>query len=254
MTSLDRRLRDLRGSRRALVPYFVGGLTKDWSQYVHGAILAGADAVEVGVPFSDPMMDGPVIQEGALRALRAGATLESICHEVATSAFDAPIVIMTYYNVLHHFGLARAAELLASSGISGVIVPDLALEESDAWRDVATPVDVATILMVAPSTPVARVRRLGAASQGFVYAAARMAVTGRASDVGDAERVVSAIRATTDLATYVGIGITTPEQARDAAQFSDGVIVGSAIVQQILNGADTTAIEAQISSFRRALD
>ncbi len=254
MTTLDERLRELRRARRALVPYFVGGLTTDWSQYVHGAILAGADVIEVGVPFSDPMMDGPVIQDGSLRALRAGATLESICHELAAANFDVPIVLMTYFNVLHHFGLERAAALLAASGVAGVIVPDLALEESGDWREVATAADVATVLMVAPSTPPERVHLIGAASQGFVYAAARMAVTGRATDVGEAERVVRAIRLATDLPTYVGIGITTPEQAGHAARLSDGVIVGSAIVQQILDGADASAIESLIGKFRHALD
>ncbi len=241
-------------TRRALVPYFVGGLTTAWTQHVHAAILAGADVVEIGVPFSDPMMDGPVIQEAAMRALGWGATLESICYEIDQSNFEVPVVVMTYFNILHHFGLERAATLLSDSGVAGVIVPDLALEESAPWRHAASAADVATILMVAPSTPPERVVRLSRASQGFVYAAARMAVTGRASDVGDAARVVGTVRSATDTATYVGIGISTPEQAAEAAGLSDGVIVGSALVQQILGGAGTAEIERFVSVFRRALD
>ncbi len=254
MTSLDARLRELRTRRKALVPYFIGGLTSDWTTYVSAAILAGADVVEVGVPFSDPMMDGPVIQEGALRALRNEVTLESICHELAVAAFEVPIVVMTYYNVLHHFGLERSAELLAASGVAGVIVPDLAIEEASAWREVATAADVATVLMVAPSSPIDRVARIGGLAQGFVYAAARMAVTGRAADVGEAARVVASVRSVCDTPTYVGIGITTPEHASDAAAFSDGVIVGSALVQRILDGASAKDLEDSISSFRLALD
>lgn len=254
MTSLDSRLRELRSKRKALVPYFIGGLTSDWTTHVSAAIHAGADVIEVGVPFSDPMMDGPVIQEGALRALGNDVTLESICHELSVAAFEVPIVVMTYYNVLHHFGLERSAELLAASGVTGVIVPDLAIEESTPWRAVATAADVATVLMVAPSSPIDRVRRIGELAQGFVYAAARMAVTGRAADVGDAKRVVDSIRASCDTPAYVGIGITTPDQASDAARLSDGVIVGSALVQRILDGASAHDLERAISPFRRALD
>lgn len=254
MTTLDARLRDVRTRRKALVPYFIGGLTADWTTYVSAAILAGADVIEVGVPFSDPMMDGPVIQAGALRALANDVTLESICHDVSVASFEVPVVVMTYYNVLHHFGLARSAELLAASGVAGVIVPDLAIEELTPWREVAMAADVATVLMVAPSSPIDRVRRIGALTQGFVYAAARMAVTGRAADVGDAERVVTSIRTVCDTPTYVGIGITTPDQASDAAAFGDGVIVGSALVQQILDGACAQDIEGSISTFREALD
>ncbi len=254
MTTLDQRLREVRGGQKALVPYFIGGLTPDWTNYVAAAIHAGADVIEVGVPFSDPMMDGPVIQEGALRALRANATLESICHEVSVAAFDVPVVIMTYFNVLHHFGLARSADLLATSGVAGVIVPDLALEELEPWREHASASDVATILMVAPSSPVDRVQRIGELADGFVYAAARMAVTGRSNDVGDARRVVEMVRAATTTPAYVGIGITTPDQARDAAALSDGVIVGSALVQRILDGETASDVESAVRSFRRALD
>ena len=254
MTSLDTRLRDLRTRRKALVPYFIGGLTEDWTTYVSASILAGADVIEVGVPFSDPMMDGPVIQAGALRALGNAATLESICHELSVASLEVPIVLMTYYNVLHHFGLERSAELLAQSGVAGVIVPDLAIEELTPWRDVATAADVASVLMVAPSSPDERVRRIGELSQGFVYAAARMAVTGRAADVGDASRVVGAVRAACDTPAYVGIGITTAEHAREAATIGDGVIVGSALVQRILDGASAQELEGAISTFRRALD
>jgi tryptophan synthase alpha chain len=253
--SLEAQLRSVRDSgRKALVPYFVAGLTPDWVHYVEAAVLAGADAIEVGVPFSDPMIDGVVIQEAALRALEAGTTLESLCVDLASISATVPLVAMTYYNIFHHFGLKRSAGQLQASGIIGAIVPDLSLEEAGPWRAACDEHDVATIFLVAPSTPPERVASITNAGEGFVYAQARMAVTGQAADIGDARRVVQSVRDVSDVPTYVGIGIATPEQARDAALDSDGVIVGSALVRQILDGASVHEVETFIASFRRALD
>ncbi|MGD0054663.1 MAG: tryptophan synthase subunit alpha [Acidimicrobiales bacterium] len=247
-----RRVRD--GGRKALVPYFVAGLTPDWVRYVEAAVHAGADAVEIGVPFSDPMMDGVVIQEGALHALEAGTTLDSLCSDLASLSATVPLVAMTYYNIVHHYGLERCAGKLHESGIGGAIVPDLSLEEADPWRGACAERDVATIFLVAPSTPPQRVARVAGASEGFVYAQARMAVTGEAADIGQAQRVVAAVRDVCDIPTYVGIGITTPEQAREAARDSDGVIIGSAIVRRILDGASVEEVERFVAAFRDALD
>ena len=255
MKSLERHLRALRETGvKALVPYFMAGVTTDWVRHVEAAVAGGASAVEIGVPFSDPMMDGVVIQEAGLRSLANGTTLDSLCAEVAGLTLDVPLVAMSYYNVFHHYGLAASARRLADSGFDGAIVPDLAPEEAEPWRDACHSVDVTTVFLVAPSTPSERVTRIAAMSEGFVYAAARMAVTGRASDLGAAPRVVAAVRRATDLPTYVGIGITTPEQAREAAQVADGVIVGSALVRTILDGASPADTEELVNSFRRALN
>ena len=232
----------------------MGGASPDWVRHVEAAVHAGVDVVEIGVPFSDPMIDGVVIQEAGLRALRAGTTFDSICTDLADRQFSVPMVAMTYFNVFHHYGIERAAGKLHASGFEGVIVPDLALEEADEWRVACEANDVATIFLVAPSTPESRVQRVAAASQGFAYAAARMAVTGRASGAGDSDRVVAAIRSVSTIPTYVGIGVTTPEQARDAARRSDGVIVGSALVQLLLEGAEPSEVEAFVASFRTAID
>lgn len=255
MKSLETQLRALRDAgRKALVTYFVAGLTPDWVQHVEAAVHAGADVVEVGIPFSDPMMDGVVIQEAAFRALQAGTTLDSVCADLATLSASVPLVAMTYYNIFHHYGLERSAGKLRASGIGGAIVPDLSLEESDEWRVACEANDVATVFLVAPSTSPERVARLVSASEGFVYASARMGVTGRSADGGDSRRVVEMVRAVSDTPTYVGIGITTPEQAHDASLQGDGVIVGSALVKIILDGGGTAEIEEFVSSFRRALD
>ena len=255
MRSLETRLRALRAEgRKVLVPYFVAGLTPDWVRYVEAAIHAGADAVEIGIPFSDPMIDGVVIQEAALRALAAGTTIDSICTDLASLSSSAPLVAMTYYNLLLHYGLERVAGKLSDAGISGAIVPDLSLEESSEWASACDDHDVATIFLFAPSTESERAQRLTKATKGFAYASARMAVTGEAADIGDARRVVARIRESSDVPTYVGIGIATPAMASEAAAVSDGVIVGSALVRIILDGASTGDVEAFVASFRRAID
>ena len=255
MKSLELRLRDVRATgRKALVPYFMAGATPDWVRHVEAAVHAGADAVEIGIPFSDPMMDGVVIQEAAIRALAGGTTLDSIGRDLSSMAPSVPLIAMTYFNIIHHYGLERAAGKFESIHVQGAIVPDLALEESDAWSSACEDHDVATIFLVAPSSGVARVKRLAQRTEGFAYASARMAVTGQAADIGEAQRVVDAIRECSDVPTYVGIGITTPQQAHDVAAVSDGVIVGSALVKIILDGGGTAAVESFVASFRRAID
>ncbi len=255
MKSLEITLRAARDAgTKALVAYFMAGATPDWTRHVAAAVHGGATAVEIGIPFSDPMMDGVVIQRAAEVALAAGTTLDSICAELAGADLGAPLVAMTYFNIFHHHGLVRSAGLLSTAGISGAIVPDLTIEESGEWRRVCDDNDIATVFLVAPSTTPERFARLASATEGFCYASARMAVTGRAQGDGDASRVVASVRACSDVPTFVGIGITTPEQARDAAAFSDGVIVGSALVDTILHGATPADTEEFIASFRRAID
>jgi len=253
--SLEATLRSVRASdRKALVPYFVAGATPEWTRHVEAAVLGGADAIEIGIPFSDPMMDGVVIQEAGLRALERGTTFESICQELDSLEGEIPLIAMTYYNIFLHYGLRRTAGRLREAGVSGAIVPDLSLEESEEWRSACDDSDVATIFLVAPSTPPSRMREVAAVSQGFIYASARMAVTGAASDQGEGQRVVTELRQVTDIPLYVGIGVSTPAQAQETAQFSDGVIVGSALVKIILDGATAADVETFIRSFRNALD
>ena len=255
MKSLEVTLRGLRESgRKALVPYFVGGLTPDWVQHVEAAVHAGADLVEIGIPFSDPMIDGVVIQEAGARALEAGATLDSICSDLANLSTTVPLVAMTYFNIFHHYGLERSAGKLDASGFRGAIVPDLSLEEADVWREVCARHDVANVFLVAPSTPLERMERLTKATEGFCYASARMAVTGKSEEVGEGARVVKDVRSVSDVPTFIGIGIGTPDQARAAAKESDGVIVGSALVKVILDGGGAAEVESFVGQFRSAID
>jgi tryptophan synthase alpha chain len=253
--SLEVTLRAQReNGRKALVPYFVAGATTDWVRHVEAAALGGADAIEIGIPFSDPMMDGVVIQQAGLRALEAGTTFESIGRDLASIDTDVPLIAMTYYNIFLHYGLARSAGRLHEFGLSGAIVPDLSLEESDEWTQSCAEHDIATIFLVAPSTPVDRINDVAKRSEGFLYASARMAVTGASSDEGEGARVVANVRDASDIPVYVGIGITTPDQAAAMAQVSDGVIVGSALVRAILDGASAHDVESFVRSFRDAID
>jgi tryptophan synthase alpha chain len=255
MKTLERDLRAARAAgRKLLVPYFMGGLTADWTEHVAAAVLAGADAVEIGIPFSDPMMDGPVIQEAALRTLDRHVTLDSLCEDLTRLDASVPLIAMTYYNIVLHYGLERCAGKFRASGISGAIIPDLALEETGPWAAACDESDVATVLLVAPSTPPERVAQLGVRTEGFAYASARMAVTGKATGGGDGERVVRAIRRTSDVPALIGIGIATADQANEAAAVSDGVIVGSALVRVILDGGGVNEIETFIRDFRAAID
>ncbi len=253
MTELEARLRALRPRHRAFVPYLMAGASPRWLDHLDALVAAGADAIEVGLPFSDPMMDGPVIQEAALRARAAGTTLETVAHALGARDLGVPLIAMTYYNVLYHLGLERAATVLSAAGIGGAIVPDLPLEELAPWHEASAAAGLATVLLVAPSTPRERAAQLARASEGFVYATARMAVTGRSEEAGDAPRVVAAVRAAVDTPVYVGIGISTPAQAAAAVQFADGAIVGSTLVAQVLADDDPASLEIAASTFRAAI-
>jgi tryptophan synthase alpha chain len=255
-TSLEATLRAKRQSgAKLLVPYLMGGMSDDWVEVLDALAAAGADAVEVGLPFSDPMMDGPVIQEADVRALARKTSPQSVLDEVHSAGIELPIVVMTYYNLVFRAGHRRFARSLAVSGVEAALVPDLSLEELDPWAEEAEAAGVETVLMVAPSSPPARVRAICARARGFVYAVARMGVTGEREDVGDqVDRLVERIQAETDLPVLVGIGISTPEQAAVACRRADGVIIGSALVRRLLDGGGPEAARAFITSVRRALD
>lgn len=255
MKPLEHALREVRRKgRKALVPYVMGGMSPNWTEYVHAAIAAGADAVEIGIPFSDPLMDGVVIQEAGHVALMGGATFASVCHELSKESFGVPLIAMTYYNLIHHAGEQRAAGQLGAAGVIGCILPDLPLEESSSWRTHCDEAAIANVLMVAPSTPVQRLSTIAATAEGFCYASARMAVTGASNDTGDGGRVAAAVRAASDIPVFIGIGITTPAQAQVVVTQSDGAIVGSALIEKILKGATPGAVQEFLEEFRSAID
>ncbi|HXY27255.1 MAG TPA: tryptophan synthase subunit alpha [Acidimicrobiales bacterium] len=256
MPDLEEELRARRGrGRKLLIPYLMGGMTDDWSETLAAVVAAGADAVEVGIPFSDPMMDGPVVQEAALRALRRSTVPDAVIDGIARAEVPVPVAVMTYYNLVFRAGHRRMARSLAAAGVTGAIIADLPIEEIGPWAAEADAAGVDTVLLVAPSSPPERVARICARARGFVYAVARMGVTGERAEVGsDATKVVERIRACTDTPVCVGVGVSTPEQAAEMCQVADGVVVGSALVRRLLEGAGPEGAAAFVRSLREAID
>ena len=241
--------------RKLLVPYITGGLGEDWLDVVRACAAAGADAVEVGIPFSDPVMDGPTIQAASEEALRQGTTLDAILDGLADVDADVPLVAMTYVNLVFHKGYERFAAEAVRSGVSGVILPDLPLEELGEWEPSALAAGLQTVMLASPLTPDERLARLCARSKGYVYGVNLLGVTGERASVTDTAVVLAKrLKATTDLPVIMGFGISTPAQAADLAQHADGVIVGSALMRLRLDGASPERIGEEIAALRAALD
>ena len=197
----------------------------------------GCDVVEVGLPYTDPLMDGPVIQSAATHALAGGVHTADVFRVVrAVTDAGGVAVVMTYWNPVLRYGIRRFAEELKAAGGAGLITPDLVPDEADEWIAVADELGLAKIFLVAPSSTPARVAATTANCSGFVYAASVMGVTGARTSVGDAAKgLVERTKAATDLPVCVGLGVSTAEQAREIGRYADGVIVGSALVKTLLD-------------------
>jgi tryptophan synthase alpha chain len=249
-------LRAARASgRKLLVTYVTGGLGADWVDALRATVDAGADLVEVGVPFSDPVMDGPTIQEASVQALAAGATPGAILAALRPLEIPVPLVAMTYYNLVFRAGHARFARLLIDGGVRGAIVPDLPLGESGGWEEEAAAAGVETVLLAAPVTPDDRLAELCRRSHGFVYGVNLMGVTGeRASLAHSAAVLAKRLKAVTDKPVVMGFGISTPDQAVAAAAEADGVVVASALMRLILEGRGIAALSDAVATLRAALD
>jgi tryptophan synthase alpha chain len=203
------------------------------------AVEGGADVVEIGVPYSDPGMDGPVIQQAVDVAVRAGVGMPHVLRAVAAvAAAGAVPVVMSYWNPVERYGVERFATDLAAAGGAGAITPDLIPDEAGEWLAAADRSGLDRVFLVAPSSTDARLRSTTHACRGFVYAASTMGVTGTRATVSDAaEKLVARTRAAApDLAVCVGLGVSDAAQAAEVAGFADGVIVGSAYVRQLLDG------------------
>jgi tryptophan synthase alpha chain len=242
--------------RKLLVPYLTGGLTDDWLDVLRAVADAGADAIEIGIPFSDPAMDGPTIQEASTIALGRGVTPVSILDELRGVDAGVPLVAMTYYNLVARNGEARFAGMLSSSGVCAAIVPDIPLEESSSWEEVAAANGVETVLLVAPVTPEDRLARIVERSHGFVYAVSRMGTTGERAELSvSAPMTAKRVKAITDKPVLIGFGISTPAQAVEACTEADGVVVASALLRRLIDvGGGPEAAAAFIKPFRDALD
>ncbi len=236
------------------MPYLTGGLG-EWTRMIEAVAQAGADGLEVGIPFSDPVMDGPVIQESSERALAQGATPASILDALARVDVGVPLAVMTYVNLVYRFGWERFAQNLVSAGVSAAILPDLPLEEASEWTAAADAAGVETVMLAAPTTPDERLARIVERSHGFVYAVGLLGVTGERDALAASASVIAGrVKQLTDRPVLVGVGISTPQQAVEVCQVADGVVVGSAIVRRALETGSPEAVADLVGTFRTALD
>jgi tryptophan synthase alpha chain len=243
--------------RAALVGYLPAGFPT-----VQGAIegaramaAAGADVIEIGLPYSDPLMDGPVIADAVHQALTAGTKVADVLRTVdAVAATGVPVLVMTYWNPVDRYGVRAFARDLAAAGGSGLITPDLSPEEAGPWLEASDEFGLDRVFLAAPSSTDQRISTITAACRGFVYAASLMGITGTRDAVsGQAAGLVRRIRPHTGLPVAVGLGVSNGAQAAQVAAFADGVIVGSAFVRRLLDTADPAAATSAVTELTAEL-
>jgi tryptophan synthase alpha chain len=241
--------------RKLLVPYVTGGYGTDWAEVVRAVADAGADAIEIGIPFSDPVMDGPVIQEASEKALADGATPVTVLDELRGIDAGVPLAVMTYYNLAFHMGHERFASSLAEAGVAAAILPDLPLEEVGPWATAADAAGVETVLLAAPTAPDDRLPAVVARARGFVYAVGLLGVTGERDALAASSLVIARrLKAITDKPVLVGVGVSTAQQAVEVSEVADGVVIGSALMRRVLEGQGPAGAGAFIAEVRAALD
>ena len=247
-----------RGGRGGFIPFITAGdpdiATTELLLIELAA--AGADIIELGVPFSDPVADGEVIQRASERALRNGVTLRDAlaCAARAKQRIDVPIVLFSYFNPLLKFGEQKLAKEAKQAGVDGVLVTDLIPEEAQSWTETLVQFDLDPIFLVAPTTSDERLARIAQHASGFIYAVSRAGVTGARDEMSrDAEALVKRVRSVSDLPVAVGFGISTAEQVREVWRFADAAVIGSAIVSQIEKLGDSPDLVKRVADFARSL-
>jgi len=257
-TSIEAHLRARRDAgHKLLMPYLSGGVRADWTEVLLAIVAAGADAIEVGIPFSDPVMDGPTIQEASDQALGLGTTPGSVLADLRAIAeeVDIPLIVMTYANIAFRTGARRFAAEAKGAGVSGVILPDVPIEELDAWEPAAAGAGLETVLLASPVNSDERLDEICRRAQGFVYGVNLLGITGERTSVSErATTLAKKLKSLTDRPVVMGFGISNGEQARELVADADGVVVGSAVVRRVLDGQSPDEIGAFVAELRDALD
>lgn len=259
MTRIDKVFNDLRQRNEAgLIPFLTAGdpNMETTAELIRTLADAGADLIELGFPFSDPMADGPTIQASSERALTAGATLEKVLQMVAEVRRDCqvPLVLMGYYNPLFRYGVERFAKDAAAAGVDGLLLVDLPPEETDEIAASLKDAGIAMISLLAPTTPPERMRKLAKAAEGYLYYVSMTGVTGTQKvNPDDIRGAVEELKGMTETPVGVGFGITTPEDAAAVGSFADGVVVGSALVRIIEKYGSSTELLPQVRTFIESL-
>jgi tryptophan synthase alpha chain len=242
-------------NQKALITYISAGDPDlaTTEELIYSMEKAGADIIELGIPYSDPLADGPVIQQAAQRALAAGATIEKIFDlvEKVRTKSQIPLIFMTYYNPILQYGLEKFVAKAQAVGVDGFIVPDLPVEESSPLQKQCDEANVVLIPLVAPTTPESRLPKVMAKARGFIYCVSLTGVTGARENIGtDIAGFMQRVKEATQVPVAIGFGISNPEQAGNMAQFSEGVIVGSAIIKIIAENLDNkNGIIEKVSRF-----
>jgi tryptophan synthase alpha chain len=247
-----------REKRRALIPFITAGDPdlETTRALVLELARAGASVIELGVPFSDPMADGPVIQRASERALRNGVGVAEVLSVIkdARREMDVPVVLFSYYNPLLQYGAERLCAEASRAGVDGMLVTDLAPEEAGDFAATLSAHELDLIFLIAPTSTEVRLRRIAERASGFIYAVSRAGVTGVQNALStEAEQLVARVRAVSDLPVAVGFGISTREQVADVWRFADAAVVGSAIVSEIEKWGDAPDLAAHVGEFARAL-
>ncbi|WP_013322433.1 tryptophan synthase subunit alpha [Gloeothece verrucosa] len=251
MTSVSDCFKALRARNQcAFIPFITAGDPdlETTAKALQVLAKSGADLIELGVPYSDPLADGPVIQAAATRALNRGVKLEDVLGivEQFSKENSTPIILFTYYNPIFYRGVESFLETIAQAGVKGLVVPDLPLEEAESLLKPASKIGIEVTLLVAPTSPIERIQAIAAQSQGFIYLVSVTGVTGVRSQIATrVEDLLSSLRAVTDKPIGVGFGISTREQALQAKQWgADAVIAGSAIVKRLAEGTPAQGLKS----------
>lgn len=254
--NLETELRTKRDAgKKLLMPYVTAGIVPNWLDLVDALIDAGADAIEIGIPFSDPAMDGPTIEAAGVMSLERGTTPQGVLAEMREREFGIPLLAMTYYNLVYRYGHERFAADLVEAGGVGTILPDLPIEMAGEWTTAASAHGISNVLLAAPVTTDRRLTMLVRQTQGFVYTVSTMGTTGARSSVDDAaDALAKRVKALTDKPAIIGFGISTPENAVAATKTADGVIIASALMRKLLDGEPIEAVAELVSNIRYALD
>jgi tryptophan synthase alpha chain len=238
---------------RLFIPYVTGGYPGVDASLLRAIQDAGADALEVGIPFSDPVMDGGVIQEASRLALEAGARPGDILATIAEAALDMPVAVMTYVNPVYRHGFEAFLTDAGRAGVAGIIVPDLPVDEAVDWTAACAGHGIASVQLAAPGTSDDRLAWIAKASTGFLYCVATYGVTGVRDELaGTARQLIERLRPITDLPLVVGVGVGTPGQASEVGTFADGAVVGTALMAELLEG-DRAGMLGLVAAFREAL-
>ncbi len=255
MTRIEKKFQELKSAKRkAFIPFITAGDPdlKTTVKLILALERAGADVIEVGVPFSDPIADGPVIQRATERALSSGATLQNILSmgaEVRKTS-QVPLLIMSYYNPLLHYGLEKLARDASAAGFDGILASDLTVEESGPFVATMQKAGLNTVFLVAPTSSAERIRKIASTSTGFLYAVSRTGVTGERQELAsDLRAFLQTLRTQTKVPIAVGFGISQPEHVKAVWQEADGAVVGSALVRAIEENAGFSDVADRVAQF-----